>query len=293
MRPILTILSALLLAPLAALRADPAKLAPNAKLTLEFPDLPATYFEQQTGKKTVPMLSAQLPENYSADSAFPLFVFINGGSGGTGGDASFARRIVGPRDFIAVSLPLFKDAKAKPPVLPGIPVKLGNLIHSNDAAILGNTYRVMLEKLAQTVPNIATGRSTLGGFSNGAHATSALAAAKDEFILSHFTAFVLLEGGVGFALNPASLQAPELKGHRFLLLFGDQDKDPGQQGQRTLFVVPMIQLLEQQAKAAQLDLIHIVMHGFGHEQPAECLKLIGAWTRGEKLPEVKVMPSPR
>jgi len=284
MKYALTLLTALLLAPLAVLHADPAELTPNAKLTLEFPDLPATYFAQQTQKETVPMLSAQLPENYAADKTFPLFVFIDGGNGGAGGNASFARRIVGPRDFIAVNLPLFKDAQAKPPTLPDVPMNLGGLINSNDATVLSSSYRVMLEKLAQTIPNIATERSTMGGFSNGAHATSVMVAAKDEFILRHFSGFVLLEGGIGFALNPTVLQDAAMKGHRFILLLGDTQKDPLQQGLRTMFLGPKIQELEKQAKEAQIDLTSVIMRGYGHEQPPEYLKQIGIWTRGEKLP---------
>ena len=288
MKCALTLLAVLLLlVPLAVLRADPAELAPNAKVTLEFPELPATYFAQQTHKERVPMLSAQLPENYAADKTFPLFVFIDGGNGGAGGNASFERRIIGSRDFIAVNLPLFKDAKAKPPTLPGVSANIGYMINSDDATVLGSSYRVMLEKLAQTIPNIAVERSTMGGFSNGAHATSVLAAAKDEFILKHFTAFVLLEGGIGFALNPTALQDPAMKGHRFIVLFGDTDKDPKQRVQRKLVGGPMIQLIEQQARTAGLDLMHIVMRGHGHEQPTEYLKMIGAWTRGETLPEAK------
>ena len=277
----ITLVVSLILASTAALHADPAKLEPSAELTLEFPDLPATYYEQKTGKKTVPLLSAQLPENYAADQAFPLFVFIEGGNGGAGSNASFARRIIGARDFIAVNLPLFNNAEAKPPTLRGVSAKRGSMINSNDAAVLSSSYRVMLEKLARTIPNIATVRSTLGGFSNGAHATSVLAAAKDDYILGHFTAFFLLEGGVGFALNPSALRAPALRGHRFIVLFGDTDKDPKQQIQRTLVAGPIIQLICQQAHAAGLDLTHIVMRGHGHEQPAEYLKVIGAWTRGE------------
>ena len=71
MKHTLLILTALLLAPLAVLHADAVKPEPNAKLTLEFPELPATYFEQKTGKETVPMLSAQLPDNYAADKIRP------------------------------------------------------------------------------------------------------------------------------------------------------------------------------------------------------------------------------
>ena len=73
----------------------------------------------------------------------------------------------------------------------------------------------------------------------------------------------------------------------FLVLFGDHDKDPNLQTQRMLKAIPMVQLMEQQAQAAQLDFTHVVMHGYGHEQPPGYLKLIGAWVRGEKLPEVK------
>ena len=261
------------------------KLEPNAKFTLEFPELPATFFEQKTGKQTVPLLSAQLPENYVADKTFPLFVFIDGGNGGPGGNASFARRIIGPRDFIAVNLPLFKDAKAKAPTLPGLSFNLGDVINSNDVTVLGSSYRVMLEKLAQTIPNIARERSTMGGFSNGAHATSVLVAARDEYILKQFTAFVLLEGGIGLVLNPAVLRDTAIKGHRFIVLFGDQDKDPKQQALRSLLLCPILQLVKQNATAAKLDLIHVTMHGYGHEQPAAYLDMIGAWARGDKLPE--------
>ena len=191
------------------------KLEPNAKFTLECPGLPATFFEQKTGKQTVPLLSAQLPENYAADKTFPLFVFIDGGNGGPSGNASFARRIIGPRDFIAVNLPLFKDAKAKAPTLPGVSFNLGDVINSNDVTVLGSSYRVMLEKLAQTIPNIARERSTMGGFSNGAHATSVLVTARDEFILKQFTAFVLLEGGIGLLLNPAVISRYRDQGTSF------------------------------------------------------------------------------
>src|ERR1700758_2201771 len=77
-------------------------LAPNAKLVFEFPDLPATYRSTTTGDKSPVMMSAQLPENYSADRKFPLFVYLHGGSGAKGDDPSFGRTIVGTRDFIAV-----------------------------------------------------------------------------------------------------------------------------------------------------------------------------------------------
>jgi hypothetical protein len=292
-RPCRSSLGTLLLASLAFIlitvcskAGNAAELKPNAVIALEFPELPPTYFAQKTHNNEPPRLSAQLPEDYTADRKFPLFVFLDGGNGGAGGDASFARRVVGPRGFIAVNLPLFKEPKAAAPTIPGLNRSLGDLVHPGDAAVLASSYRVMLEKLAQAVPNIATEGSTLGGFSNGAHATSVLAAARDEFLLQHFTSFVLLEGGIGLALNPTALSDPAMKGHRFLVLFGDHDKNPETQAQREKFSAPILALIEQQAKAAQLDLTSIIMTGYGHEQPPEYLKLIGAWTRGEKLPEL-------
>src|SRR5438128_1391578 len=102
--------------------ADTVKLAPNVKLTFEFPDLPETFFAKSTGDKRPAMLSAQLPENYSPQGKFPIFVFLNGGSGG-GGSSQTARDIIGPRNFIAVGLPLFKDRVVeRPSPLPGVKI---------------------------------------------------------------------------------------------------------------------------------------------------------------------------
>ena len=111
-RHALSCLIALMLGMSCALHAEPVKLLPNAQFTLEFPELPATYYQQKTGKETVPQLSAQLPEDYAAGKTFPLFVFIDGGNGGAGANVAFTRSIIGPRGFIAVNLPLFKDPKA-------------------------------------------------------------------------------------------------------------------------------------------------------------------------------------
>ena len=278
---------ALMLGMSGELRAEPIKLVPNAQFTLEFPELPATYYQQITGKQTVPQLSVQLPEDYATGKTFPLFVFIDGGNGGAGANVAFTRRIIGPRGFIAVNLPLFKDPKAKPPMLPGVTLNMSYLVNSNDATVLSSSYQTMLEKLGQTVPNIATERSTFGGFSNGAHATSVLAAAKNAYILQHFSAFILMEGGIGFALNPSAMSAPELKGHRFLVLFGDTEKKLKDRLQRNLVAVPLIKLVEHKARSAGIDLTHITMSGYGHEEPPAYLQLIGAWVRGETLPEVK------
>ena len=263
------------------------KLEPNAKLSFEFPELPETFLSKSTHDKIPAILSAQLPRNYTREGKFPLFVFLNGGNGGRG-DSSPARSIVGPDDFITVSLPLFKDPSgAKAPALPGVTVDLSYLVNINDAPVLGSSYRAMLQKLFETVPNISTERSTFGGFSNGAHATGALLTAKDEFILKHFTAFCFFEGGMALALNPAALQQPALSRARFIMLTGDHDSDPKRQAQRTLIGEPLITGISKQASELHLDFTRIIMRGYGHAMPSEYQKLLGNWVRGEMLPKVQ------
>jgi len=270
--------------------ADEVKLEPNAKIALEFPDLPETFQSKSTHEKHPAMLSAQLPENYTRAAKFPIFVFLDGGNGG-GGNSSSARSIAGPRDFITVSLPLFRDPSgAQTAGIPGFPVDTSFIVNMSDAPVLSAAYRTMLQKLFATVPNITSERSTLGGFSNGAHATGALLASKDEFVLGHFTAFCFFEGGLGLLLHPEALQQPVLKRCRFIVLFGDRDDDPKLQIARTLIAGPLIEKLQGQAAELKLDFTRIVMHGYGHQMPPEYRKLLGEWVRGEKPAEIQSSP---
>lgn len=280
-------------APLGALHAaDEIKLESKAKITLEFPDLPETFYAEATKQQVPARLTAELPENYSREGRFPVFVFLGGGNGGRGADTT-ARSIVGPRDFIAVNMPLFKDHSASnPPLLQGIDlravgVSTSRLIFPSDAAKLSQAYRVMLQKLFDTVPNIAVERSTFGGFSNGAHATAALLAVKDEMLLRHFRAFYLVEGGLALLANPTALEEPVLRQCRFIMLFGDHDSDAMLQAARTLIAEPLLGALAQKAATQRIELTRITMRGIGHAFPAEYKKLLGCWVREEELPEIK------
>jgi len=276
-----------LLTGFAMVAADEVKLEPNAKIGFEFPDLPETFYSKSTHENHPAMLSAQLPENYTRDAKFPIFVFLEGGNGGRG-DSSTARSIVGPRDFITVSLPLFRDGSGTPPpAIPGLSFNTSFMVNMNDAPALSGSYRIMLQKLFDAVPNITTERSALGGFSNGAHATGALLVSNDEFILGHFTAFCLFEGGLDLALHPEALRQPAMKRCRFIMLFGDHDDDPKLQMGRAMIGEPLIRQLQEKASALNLDFTRIVMHGYGHKMPPEYRNLLGNWVRGEKLPEIQ------
>jgi predicted peptidase len=245
------------------------RLEPNASLSLEFPDLPETLATKFTGEKQPARLTAELPENYSSDGRFPIFIFLHGGHGGHGRPHPITREIAGKRDFICVTLPLFKQT---------FDPDEGALISMDDFALIGRAYRTMLQKLFETVPNITPERSTLGGFSNGAHTTAVLLAGHDEFILRHFRAFFFVEGASPLAANV--LQKLAMKQYRFLVLYGDQSK--GLPVREALILVS--RSLDYSAKERQLDFTSIVMRGAGHELPPDYSKQIGLWLRGETLP---------
>lgn len=272
MKRTLEIIVTALLFTVFAYGADNAKLEPNATLSFEFPDLPDTLATKMTGEKQPARLTAELPENYSSDGKFPLFIFLHGGHGGHGKPHPVTREIAGKRDFICVTLPLFKRT---------FDTNEGALVSMDDFQTVGHAYRIMLQKLLDAVPNITPERSGLGGFSNGAHTTAVLLAGQDEFILRNFRSFFFVEGASPLAANV--LQKLAMKRNRFLVLFGDQSK--GEPVREALILVN--RSLEYSAQERQLHFTSIVMRGAGHEMPPKYAAQIGQWVRGEKFPELE------
>ncbi len=217
-----------------------------------------------TGQRQPPRLIVRLPTNYSRDGKFPLFVFLNGSDGGRADALPLDRKTIGSNDFICANLPLFKRAFDKTD---------GGLVTVDDFETVGRAYRVMLQKLFDTVPNITPERSALGGFSNGAHTTALLLAGQDEFVLRHFRAFYFVEGGSPLAAN--ALHRAALKRCRFLLMQGDQTNHY------------LSRALELGAKEHGLDFTFITMPDTGHEFPPKYQRLLGQWIRGETLPETE------
>ncbi len=251
--------------------AESAKLEPNATVHLAFPDLPDTLATMSTGQRQQPRLTVQLPANYSRDGKFPLFVFVNGGDGGRGDNLPLDRGTVGSNDFICVNLPLFKHTND------------GVVISMHDFSVLSRCYRAMLQRLFDEVPNITPERSTLGGFSNGAHAVGVLLAGQDEFVLGHFRAFYLLEGGFG-PLAANALPKTAMQPCRFLLLRGDKaDDDSAKSKAEREHNTHLAQALELEAQEHHRNFMSVVMRGYGHELPPEYRTLLGQWVRGEKL----------
>lgn len=253
------------------------KLAPNVTLRFEFPELPDTLLSVSTGDRQPALLTATLPANYTKEGRFPLFLYLNGSEGGRGDTPERGRSVIGDRDFICMSLPLFKRRVDPSEMARGL------MISMDDFAILGSSYRAMLQKLLDTVPNIAPERSAIGGFSNGGHATGVLLAGQDDFILEHFRQFFFMEGGIG-PLMANVLQKKSLTRCRILVLYGDSHGDPSGQARPTFQGVS--QFLTSSAQRHKLDFTFISMRGYGHAQAKPYLDVIGQWARGEKLSSV-------
>jgi len=196
-----------------ACQGDGFKLEPNATLRFDFPELPETLHAKAAGSHKPALLTAQLPENYSSDSKFPLFVFLSGGDGGRA-ELPIGRQIVGPRDFICVGMPLFKHSFDTNEAG-------GLLISMEDFNTVSRAYRAMLQKLLDTVPNVSSERSALGGASNGAHIAGVLLAGQDDFILRHFRSFFFWEGGADMLAGHV-LEKATSKRCRFPLLRREQ-----------------------------------------------------------------------
>lgn len=257
-------------------RAEPPPLKPGSILRFEFPELSPNMAAMFGGKPIPNVLVAELPANYSAERKFPIVIYIDGGNGGDYLSTKWLREVLGPDDFIAVRLPLFKKEK-----IPTDPAG-GRAVLSKDFEIIRANYRVMLEKLFSTVPNITPQGSALGGFSNGAHTTGVLLEGGDEFTLAHFDRFYFIEGGVR-QLTAETLRRPDLQKARLLVMLGDRGRGPEIMSKLGDFVST--------AKAAEVDLTRVMMRGYGHEWPLDYKKLLPLWLRAQPFPEIAPKPA--
>ncbi len=256
----------------------PESLAPGEELRLTFPELPDTLISRHTGVTEPPRLIARLPDDYSLERDFPLFVFLCGGNGERGGQVQLS--VTGTTSYIAINMPLFKHHIDREEIHTGL------LLSMDDFTILQHAFRTMLEALMQRIPNVRMQGSILGGFSNGAHATGILLAGQDAFTLDHFDHFLLYEGGMG-PLLANILQKTTFRSRRILALYGDKPDDNGE----TRTWVYLGKALAKLATRHQIDLCTVCMRGYGHEQPDTYTKWILPWARGEDISEITTASS--
>ncbi len=239
-----------------SLAADLApKLTPGETFTVQFPEMPTTFYALEQQKDVKAQMTVYLPTNYDPGTKHPLFIFLNGGNGGAGADIGVARSLTQGKDFVCVSMPLFKASESRGFVI----------LSARDGQYMWPFFRAMLEKLGKLVPNIDPAHRILGGFSNGAHATAALIDGSEGEVARRFCAFLFVEGGG--KLQHYGL----LKGKPFLMVSSNAKSRP------------RAQEICDTAKAAGAQAI-IIFHDVGsHDFPAGAYPAVQEWLRGPAL----------
>ncbi|MBX7207238.1 MAG: hypothetical protein K1X78_02910 [Verrucomicrobiaceae bacterium] len=269
----LSLLIALLLAPLSALHAtDDSKpaleLKPGMRMILKFPELPQTLYAMQSGQEALTQAYLALPENYSPERKFPLFVFLYGGHGGPGAGPGRGQQIMDNKDCIFVNLPLF-NAKFDPTG----PFKGLLITPEQDGEAICKAYTAMLKKVYANIPNIDTAHNIIGGMSNGAHSIVAMFEKGDEYLMSKFQNLVLIEGG-WYSIKTFD----RYQNKNILYLYGDYAGQNDWLSRKMREDQPKaVKKLEDAIAAHQLNATSLVMKDTGHDMPAKFNRDVKAW----------------
>lgn len=192
-------------APSAPAPATPAPSAgdevkPGATLRLEFPDLAKDRSDQ------VAACHVRLPADYDPAKPFGLVVWLGGGDGGNQPGGGFVPE--GP--FVLAGLPYPKGANN-----PG----QANMVGEYDQ--VWEYQRTMLNRIYEKIPNLKKEWSILGGFSNGGHSIDGMLRQRDKdgSLADYFGAFVIADGGGGYASEDGNY--PSLEGKFAYVCWGE------------------------------------------------------------------------
>jgi predicted peptidase len=277
MKPTLALLAALLLPPLAMMHgADELQTAhelkPGTRMILKFPDLPQTLYAMQSGQEAVAQAYLALPENYTPEQKFPLFVFLYGGHGGLGAGPGRGQQIMENKDCIFVNLPLFKKK-----IDPSGPFKGLLITTEQDGETICEAYTAMMKKIYAIIPNIDTAHNIIGGMSNGAHSIVAMFERGDAYLMSTFQNLVLIEGG-WYSIKTFD----RYKGKGILYLHGDYAGQNDWLGKKMREDLPKaVKKLEGAISIHQLNAQGLVMKDTGHDMPAKFNADVKAWVLGQ------------
>jgi hypothetical protein len=147
---------------------------PGGSFVLQFPELGPTV------KKDYRLMQMHvvLPEDYSADRQWPLYISLGGGGG-----SDKPNRLAAGLGFVSVGLPYPR-----------------NRLNLDQAAFspftLWSYYKPMLQKLDRVLPNLHPTNRVVFGFSNGANAITALVAFSDTQFTKQYRFLIIHEGGM-------------------------------------------------------------------------------------------------
>ena len=263
---------------LVGVSAEADNLDPGVVVTVDFreTELPPSLFSMMTGEAAPPTLSYRLPDNYDPEQRYPLLVYVPGYHGGPNGNIGNAQAIAGNTDWVVASLRLFTSSLNRDEIGGGI------LVGFSDYPTVSRAYEVMLGKLFELVPNIDPERSAMVGFSNGALTIAVLVSNHDEFVLSHFKAFCLVDHGM---FHLSDLYKERTRDCRFLILSGDDERDMGRE-----LKIRGGRLSQDAWGMLGVDLTFFVMKDTGHEFRTPQMELVGRWLRHQPLEEDTTTP---
>lgn len=246
------------------------KLAPGEITEINFPEasLPPTLYTMMTGKEEASCMEVRLPDDYDPAKTYPLLVYVPGLHGGPKGNIGNAQAIAGPKGWIVASVPLFKKTVDRSEPAGGI------LVSTEDYPTISKAYQIMLGKLFDLVGNIDRERSAMVGFSNGAITIGVLLSNHDEFILTHFKNFCLVDQGM---FHLTDLHKNYAKDCRYLILVGDRE-DMGRE-----LKIRQGKLQQDSWKLLNVNLTCQIMKDTGHEFNAPQMDIVGRWLKGESL----------
>ncbi|MCP4898457.1 MAG: hypothetical protein GY906_15895 [bacterium] len=269
----LTFAALLLVASVLCPPAVAVDLEPGKVVEVPFPetDLPPSLYTLFTGNSAQPTLTFRLPDNYSPDRKYPLLVYVPGFHGGPSGNIGNAQTIAGPYDWVVASLPLFKSNLDREEIGRGV------IVSFEDYTTISTAYETILGRLFELVPNLDPERSAMVGFSNGALAIAVLVSGHDEFVLSHFKSFCLVDNGM---FHLTDLHKKRARDRRFLVLAGDDKEDMGRD-----LRIRGGRLLEDSWRLLGVDLEFRVLKDTGHEFRDRQMAIVGRWLRDEEFEE--------
>lgn len=259
---------------------NPGDLQPGQVIEIPFTDasMPPTLYSMMNGTAVTPCLTLRLPDDYNPTNTYPLLVYVPGNDGGTKGNIYNAETIARPRGWIVATLPLFKKS-----VDPSEPAG-GILVCFEDYPVLSKAYSTMLGRLFERIPNIDRKKSAMVGFSNGSLTIAVLVSNHDEFILSHFRNFCLVDHGMFHLMD---LHKSRARDCRFLLLVGDQE-DMGRDVK-----IRQAQLQQDSWKLLGVNLTCQIMKDTGHEFNEPQMEIVGKWLRNEGAKDTNSQGKPQ
>jgi predicted esterase len=248
--------------------AETKTLQPGQEIEITFADagLPPTLYSMMNGEAVTPCVTVRLPDDYNPTNIYPLLVYVPGNDGGTKGNIYNAETIAGPRGWIVATLPLFKKSIDRSEPAGGV------IISFEDYPVISKAYRTMLGRLFERIPNIDREKSAMVGFSNGSITIAVLVSNHDEFILSHFRNFCMVDHGM---FHLADLHKSRARDCRFLLLVGDQE------GMGRDVKVRQAQLQQDAWKLLGVNVTCQIMKDTGHEFNQPQMELVGDWLRND------------